>query len=267
MHLFVEHGTQIVRETGQALLQAMQQGETRLIGAKSTAIDLLTEADEMAQNLIVRRLREAFPDHGIVAEEGDQEAAQHDYVWVVDPIDGTTNYWHRHPAFCVSMALCHHGEPIVGAVYAPWMDELFRASRGGGAFCNDQPLHVSRADRLDQAVVATGFPYQRAPGSDNNLVEFGRVMPFVQGIRRCGSAALDLAYVAAGRLDGYWEFHIKPWDIMAGIVLVQEAGGQVSRVRTEGEMAGSGGILATNGHIHTALHRRVVGEEAPRGTS
>ncbi|NJN66884.1 MAG: inositol monophosphatase [Chloroflexaceae bacterium] len=266
MHNFMECCTQIVRETGHALLQAMQQGETRLIGAKSSAIDLLTEADEMAQHQITQRLREAFPDHGILAEEGDQEAEPRDYVWVIDPIDGTTNYWHRHPAFCVSVALCHHGEPMVGAIYAPRMDELFCASRGGGAFCNDIPIHVSRASHLDQAIVATGFPYQRAPGSDNNLVEFGRVMPLVQGIRRCGSAALDLAYVAAGRLDGYWEFHIKPWDIMAGILLVREAGGQVSQVRPEGAMAGAGGILATNGHLHPALHRRIMGkavEHAP----
>jgi myo-inositol-1(or 4)-monophosphatase len=249
----------VVREAGQVLLDNLHH--VHIIKAKTSAIDLVTEADEMAQDIIVRHIRAAYPEHGIVAEEDDATSiARHEYVWFVDPIDGTTNYWHGMPSFCISMALCHHDEPQMGVIYAPYTNELFYAARGRGAFHNLGEMHVSSVKLLDHALVATGFPYHRAPGSDNNLVEFARVVPFVQGIRRCGSAALDLAYLAAGRFDGYWEFHVRPWDTMAGQILVLEAGGVISTIRAEGAMHGPGGILATNGHIHTELHRRILGD-------
>ncbi len=258
MNEYLEYCIPIVRETGHMLLQQMD-GNT-LLGSKTSTIDLLTAADQHAQDMIVNHLRQRFPHHGFLAEEDDQHHTPHAYTWVIDPIDGTTNYWHHMPFFCISVALCHHQIPQVGVVYMPTTDELFYAARGEGAYLNGDRMHVSTANAINQSLLATGFPYDRAPGRDNNLVEFGRVMPFVQGIRRCGSAALDLAFVAAGRLDGYWEFHVRPWDIMAGLVLVEEAGGHITTVRPDGEMAGAGGILATNGHIHTALHRLIMGE-------
>lgn len=248
----------IVRETGQFLLRSMSTNT--LVAEKSSTIDLVTEADEQAQARLVGHIREAFPDHGIVAEEGHEQNAHHTATWYIDPIDGTTNYWHAMPLFSISVAFCHHGEPELGVIYLPYTDELFCAERGRGAFGPRGTLRVSAVQRLEQALVATGFPYERAPGTDNNLVEFGRVMPVVQGIRRSGSAAIDMAFVAAGRYDGYWEFHVRPWDTMAGQLLVLEAGGQLSRVRPEGAMHGPGGILATNGHIHIELQRRILDE-------
>jgi myo-inositol-1(or 4)-monophosphatase len=153
---------------------------------------------------------------------------------------------------------------LVGLIGAPAHDELFWATRGGGVFDRHGPLHVSSIERLEQALIVTGFPYERAPGSDNNLTEFSRVVPFVQGIRRTGSAALDLTYVAAGRFDGFWEFHLKPWDALAGQLLVTEAGGQLSTVRATGALHGSGGILATNGRIHAALRALLTGAAESR---
>ncbi len=259
MQRFLDICLPLMRETGDMLMS--MQHENRLVSEKSSAIDLLTEADEKAQDLLISAIHQAFPTHAFVAEEGNLTTEPSDYTWVIDPIDGTTNFWHCFPLFSISVALCHAGDTIIGAIYLPWLKELFVATRGGGAYLNDTRLHVSSTRHLEQAVVATGFPYQRAPGCDNNLTEFGRVMPFVQGIRRTGSAAIDLAYVAAGRFDGYWEFHVRPWDTMAGMLLVQEAGGRVSRVRDSGEMNGAGGVLATNGHIHPALHRLLKGGE------
>jgi myo-inositol-1(or 4)-monophosphatase len=252
----------MVRETGHFLLHTMSNNN--LVAAKSSAIDLVTQADEQAQARLVGRIREAFPDHRIIAEEDHTQGAPHDIphndTWYIDPIDGTTNYWHGMPLFSISVAFCRHGEPEIGVVYLPYTNEIFYATRGGGTFDGKGPLRVSSVQTLEQALVATGFPYERAPGSDNNLVEFGRVMPMVQGIRRSGSAAIDLAFVAAGRYDGYWEFHVRPWDTMAGQLLVLEAGGQLSRVRPEGKMHGSGGILATNGHLHATLQRHIMGD-------
>lgn len=221
---------------------------------KSSAFDLVTEVDEAVQQMLVHRIRAAFPDHGIIAEEAPAAPVTRDLTWYIDPLDGTTNYWHRLPFFCTSMALCSADGPLLGVIYAPAADELFWATQGGGAFDRRGLLQVSSVDRLEQALIVTGFPYQRAPGSDNNLAECSRVVPHVQGIRRTGSAALDLAYVAAGRFDGFWEFYLKPWDALAGQLLVIEAGGQVSTVRSEGAMHGPGGLLATNGSIYPELH-------------
>jgi myo-inositol-1(or 4)-monophosphatase len=257
MNEYLEYCIPIVQQTGHMLLEKMARNT--LVCSKTSTIDLLTEADQHAQAMIINHLRQRFPNHGFLAEESDQPHLAHEYTWVIDPIDGTTNYWHHMPYFCISVALCHHQRPVVGIVSMPTTNELFYAARGQSAFLNGHPLHVSTTSAIHQSLLATGFPYDRTPGSDNNLVEFGRVMPFVQGIRRCGAAALDLAFVAAGRLDGYWEFHVRPWDIMAGILLVEEAGGTVTTVRPTGDMAGAGGILATNGHIHTALHRLILG--------
>jgi myo-inositol-1(or 4)-monophosphatase len=250
---------QIIQEAGQLLRDRMH--DNRLVRQKSSSFDLVTEVDGMVQQMLVGRLREQFPAHGIVAEEADTEHSSGELTWYIDPLDGTTNYWHRVPFFSVSMALCSSDGLELGVVYAPALDELYWATRGGGAFNRSGPLHVSSIDKIGHALVVTGFPYKREPGSDNNLTEFNRVVPHVQAIRRYGSAALDLAWVASGRFDGFWELYLKPWDSLAGQLLVTEAGGIVSTVREGQEMHGAGGILAANPHLHAPLRRLLVGAE------
>jgi myo-inositol-1(or 4)-monophosphatase len=254
---YLDFCRQLAHDAGQIPLERLHQHRT--IEQKSSSFDVVTDADTQTQAFIIERIRATYPDHGILAEEGDADITGPDLVWVVDPIDGTTNYSHRFPLFTVSLALCQGGQAQVGVVHLPALGETFWAMRGGGAFHQGQRLAVSAVERLDRAIVATGFPYQRAPGTDNNLTEFARVVPFVQGIRRTGAASLDLAYVAAGLFDGYWEFYIKPWDVMAGMLLVHEAGGQVSPVRTGRDMYGNDGILASNGRIHSDLRRLLNG--------
>jgi myo-inositol-1(or 4)-monophosphatase len=252
--------TDVATDAGTMLLHFLNT--RRHVATKTSTIDLVTEVDERTQAYIVERIQRTFPTHGIIAEEDDMHMQGSDeFMWVIDPLDGTTNYWHHYPLFCVSIGLSYGDALCVGVVYAPVLRELFVASCGGGAWCNTTRLHVSTTSQLDHALVATGFPYDRLPGSDNNVAEFGNVMPFVQGVRRTGTAALDLAFVAAGRTDAYWEFHVRPWDTHAGRLLVAEAGGRVTTVRPHGEMHGAGGILATNGHIHNLLQHRLRGTD------
>lgn len=229
-----------------AQLLARFEGELH-IETKSTAIDLVTEADREAEAIVLERLRATFPGDGIVAEESGTVATGDGPCWYVDPLDGTTNFAHRMPHFSVSIGLylpvaaspgqgagegLEHG--LVGVVHDPSRRETFSAVRGGGAWLHTpdrapRRLWASRAERLSHSLVCTGFGYDRAQGG--NLAEFSRVMPRVRGIRRLGSAALDLAYVAAGRLDGYWEYALRPWDWAAGVVLVREAGGVVQTMQ------------------------------------
>jgi len=221
-------------------------------------IDLVTQADRDSEAAIVAALREHFPDHAILAEEAAGAGAE-GYIsrdvpmWVVDPLDGTTNFAHGFPVFAVTMALVDGGEPVVGVTYDPMRDELFSAARGRGAQRNGEPIRVSETGTLRKALLATGFPYDRHVAEDNNIESLSRFIRRAQGIRRAGAAALDLAYVACGRLDGYWEFRLHPWDVGAGILLVREAGGVVT------DYAGWRGsdlplcgaeIVASNGRIH-----------------
>lgn len=191
-------------------------------------VDLVTEVDQACEELIVATIRRAFPDHDLLAEEGTREIGCSRYRWVIDPLDGTTNYAHGFPWFCVSIALEIDGEVRLGVVYQPVLDELFTAVRGEGAFLNGRRLRVSGRQPLKQCLVATGFPYDRTPDNENNFANFFTFQFAARAVRRAGSAALDLAYVAAGRLDGYWELKLKPWDVAAGQLLVREAGGVVT---------------------------------------
>ena len=241
----------LARQAGQVLLRYFHQPlETQ---HKSSEIDLLTQADLASERLIVQAIRQQYPQHRILAEEGSAQKQPADYLWLVDPLDGTTNYAHGYPVFSVNLALQHAGHTVLAVTYDPLRDELFCAEPGQGTTLNDRPIHVSRTDRLICSLLATGFPYDRATRPDNNLPHFGRVTPRVQGVRRGGSAALDLAYVAAGRLDGYWEFHLNPWDWAAGDLLVREAGGTVTDVHGQPWAVGQGSIVATNGLIHRQL--------------
>ena len=195
-------------------------------------IDLVTEVDKKSEKLIVDRILASFPDHTIVAEEGGLTEGVKEHVWFIDPVDGTTNYAKGLPIFCVSIAYACQGKMRLAAAYDPLRDECFTAERGRGAHLNDEPIHVTDEDRLIHSVLVTGFPYDMEQG-DNNLAHFVHLSRSVHSIRRLGSAVLDQAYVAAGRLDGYWEVGLSPWDIAAGTLIVEEAGGRVTRLNGE----------------------------------
>jgi myo-inositol-1(or 4)-monophosphatase len=211
--------------------------------------DLVTEADKASEKLIVERLKARFPDHGILAEEGSGHESPSEYRWYVDPLDGTTNFAHGYPVYNVTLALEKAGELIAGVIFDPNRDELFSCEKGGGAFLNGAPIHVSRAAKLDEALFSTGFPSRRRHLSVN-IHFYHQLAMASHGVRRGGAAAIDLAYVACGRLDGFWEFGLSPWDMAAGKLLVEEAGG-ISRDMKGGEhRLTSPHILADNGLIH-----------------
>lgn len=217
-------------------------------------VDLVTPTDRASEALIASSLRHAFPDHAILAEEGGGTAGGNGLIWLVDPLDGTTNFAHSFPVFAVSMALRGPEGLLVGVVYDPLRDECFTAARGQGAWLNGRPIHISDCLMLDKALLATGFPYDRRTVEDNNVAAFGVFIRRCQGIRRAGAAALDLAYVACGRLDGYWEMRLKPWDVSAGALLVREAGGMVTDYQGQAhEVLDGHNIIASNGRIHNEL--------------
>lgn len=215
--------------------------------------NLVTEVDQESERLIVEHLLAAFPDHNIVAEEGEYRQGQAPFRWIIDPLDGTTNYTHGFPWFCVSIGLESAGELLAGVIYNPMHEELFTATKGGGAFLNGQRLHVSGRAPLQNSLLGTGFPYDCASDPANNFDNFIAFQKAARGIRRAGAAALDLAYVAAGRLDGFWELKLKPWDVAAGVLLVREAGGIVTTFDGSAYDIFNDRILASNGLIHAEM--------------
>jgi myo-inositol-1(or 4)-monophosphatase len=194
-------------------------------------IDLVTDVDHQSEDFLIGEIQRRYPGHAIVTEESGHIAGQDCCVWYIDPLDGTVNFAHGLPFFSVSIGYAEGGEMRLGAVYDPLRDELFMAERGRGAWLNGQPLHASDVDNLDQSLLVTGFPYDIRTHPENNLDLFARFMLLSQGVRRLGSAALDLCYVASGRLDGFWEVRLKPWDVAAGGLIAQEAGATVSDTR------------------------------------
>jgi len=242
----------IVRAAGAILRQGW--GRAGQIDFKGE-VDLVTEYDRRAEALIVTALRERFPTHHIYAEEqGDAGPGDSPFTWLIDPLDGTTNFAHGFPVFAVSVGLMHQGERLVGVVYDPTRDELFTAGLEMGARLNGAPAHVSETGTLDRALLATGFAYDRRTAADNNVGNVARFIRRCQGLRRAGAAALDLAYVACGRLDGYWEMGLNPWDVTAGTLIVQEAGGRVTDFHGGDREHPSGRrIIASNGRIHAEM--------------
>ncbi len=228
------------------------------IVSKSASIDLVTEVDRACEALIVAAIRDAFPDDAILAEEGGIGAGPGaEYCWIIDPLDGTTNFAHGFPRFCVSIGIERRDERVIAVVYDPLLDECFEAARGAGAWLGTRRLSVSRETELGRGLFATGFPYDVHTSDDDNLEAFARVVKSARGIRRDGSAALDLCYVAAGRIDGYWERKLHAWDVAAGILLVEEAGGRVSDEQG-GPVDRSGReLVATNGPLHASLLEKV----------
>ena len=216
-------------------------------------VDLVTEVDRECEELIVNSIRDVFPDHSFLAEEDQYPQGSAPYKWIIDPLDGTTNYAHGFPWFCVSIALEHEGRVLMGVIYHCMMDELFTALQGGGAWLNGAPICVSTRTPLRNSLIATGFPYDVARDNENNFENFVELQLAARGVRRAGAAALDLAYVAAGRLDGYWECKLKPWDVAAGSLLVAEAGGEVTNHGGDPYSVYDHRILASNGAIHQEM--------------
>jgi len=250
----------VAREAG-ALLR--ERFGTRLDVRHKGRINLVTEVDLLAEQCIRRQIQAHFPDHSILAEEEGLTETASAFRWIVDPLDGTTNYAHGYPFFSVAIAVEQHGEIIVGVVYDPLRNELFSAAKGQGAYCNGQPLHVSDVTSLEQALLVTGFPYNVKSSLQKNLDHFSAFLDVAQAIRRDGSAALDLAYVAAGRFDGFWELNLAPWDMAAGSLLVTEAGGQVTAFGGQAFSPYVPEIVASNGHIHAAMCQ-VLGKSTAR---
>lgn len=221
--------------------------------------DLVTEADKAAEKEVLAVLKLHLPNHAILAEESGSIGQQTDgLLWAVDPLDGTTNYTHQYPFCGCSVGLLIDGKPTVGAIFDPVHNALFRAAKGLGATCNREPISVSGTESLADSLLVTGFGYDRRETIDNNYAEFCHLTHFTQGVRRGGAASMDLAYVACGRLEGYWERGLSPWDVAAGVILVEEAGGQVTAYDKSPFEIESGRILATNGKIHSELSAALV---------
>jgi myo-inositol-1(or 4)-monophosphatase len=237
-------------------------GRLRAVHHKSE-VDLVTAADRDAEALLVDGLARAFPGHRVVAEESGERGADSDRVWYVDPLDGTTNFVHGIPHFAVSLGLVVDGSPAMGVVHDPLRQETFLASHGHGATLNGAPVHVSAPATIQAGLIGTGFPYDRRHSAGRYLPAFERVLRASRDVRRAGSAALDLAWVACGRLDGYWEFGLRPWDTAAGTLLVREAGGLVTACDGSEDPLPYAAILACNPTIHRALRDLVCASEFP----
>jgi len=244
---YLETAVEIAREAGALLANYLE----RRVGFELKGeFDLVTEADRASERLVVERLRTHFPTHGIVAEEGGGHESSSDYTWFVDPLDGTTNFAHSFPMFNVTLGLQRAGEPVAGVVYDPIRQEMFSAERGAGAYLNNRRIKVSNVKKLGDSLASTGFP-SRKRHHNVNIHFYYQLAMASHGVRRTGSAAIDLAYVACGRLDFFWEFGLKPWDMAAGTLLVQEAGGRTSDMRgVAHSITGSEDLLADNGALH-----------------
>jgi len=239
------------------------------------AIDPVTETDFQAQEMIIGLIRQTFPDHGFLAEETTRaenveqpppavpppawEEDPPSGRWIIDPLDGTVNFAHGFPMFCVSIAFEAAGVLAYGVVYDPLRDELFEARRGGGASLNGRPIRVSTTGRLDRALLATGFPYDIRERVEATMARLGRMVAAVQGVRRAGSAALDMCYVACGRVDGFWEEHLKPWDTAAGVLIIQEAGGRITTFNGGEYDIYAPNIVASNGNLHAQILKSING--------
>ncbi len=257
LEIFLDIATEAAMTAG-AILQEYW-GKLESVEEKGRPGDLVTAADKAAEAAILNVVQRHLPEHGILAEESGQIGdKKSEYLWAIDPLDGTTNYAHQYPIAAVSLGLLISGIPQVGVIYNPFRNELFRAAKGLGATRNRRSIQVSQTDALEKSLLVTGFAYDRRETSDNNYAEFCHLTHLTQGVRRSGSASLDLTDVACGRLDGYWERGLSPWDIAAGIVLVEEAGGKVTAYDGSPLSIHSGRVLATNGQIHAHLSTELL---------
>ena len=240
----------IARKAGSFLKSRF--GRKRKVGYKG-AINLITEMDLLSEKMIVSEIRQRFPNHSLLAEEKTSYRTDSPYRWIIDPLDGTTNYAHHYPVFCVSIALEKNGEIILGVVYDPMLNELFCAEKGKGARLNGRKIQVSSTSKLSQSLLATGFPYDLRENPVNNLDHFFHFSLRGHGVRRAGSAALDLCYVAAGRFDGFWEMKLGPWDMAAGCLVIREAGGKTTDFLGQPLALDGKQVLASNKKIHPEM--------------
>ncbi len=263
IHPMLNTAVRAARDAGRIILRSVERGDTLSVETKRRN-DFVTEVDRKAEAAVVERIARAYPEHAILAEEsGHHGSPEAEYQWVIDPLDGTTNFLHGFPQFAVSIALRKNGRLDQAVVYDPLTEEMFTASRGGGAFLNNRRLRVSTRRTLEAALLGTGFTFRDDQDLDRYLRTFRALYPGTAGIRRAGSAALDLAYVAAGRLDGFWEFGLKPWDLAAGVLLIREAGGLVADFTGEAGYFDSGNVLCANPKLFHQMLQTLQDELAP----
>ncbi len=255
MHPMLNTAIRAARRAGSVIMRHLDRLDTLTIETKGHH-DFVSEVDRMAEAEIIQALRAAYPQHGILAEETGQHPGD-DYLWIIDPLDGTTNFLHGYPQFAVSIALQHKGRLEQAVVFDPFKNELYTASRGGGAHLNDRRIRVSRTLELDRALLGTGFPFRSHQHLETWINTLRDLLLRSSDVRRAGSAALDLAHVACGRLDGFWEFGLSSWDMAAGGLLVQEAGGIVSDFAGGNDFLANGNILAANPRIHEIMLARL----------
>lgn len=242
----------LAHDAGKLAMQMQEDGFK--IETKGNHTNMVTEADKACEKLIIKTIKQNFPDHEILGEESGKTAGKGKFKWIIDPIDGTTNFAHGMPIFGISIAVIEDGRPIIGVVEVPGTGETFWAQKGKGAFLNEKPLKVSQANKVSNALLSTGFPYLREGARyDMAMKLFEEFYQPCHGIRRLGAASIDLCYVAAGRYDGYWEYGLKPWDIAAGKIIIEEAGGLVTNMDGSKLDPKKEAILATNGHIHQEM--------------
>lgn len=247
---YLEFAVNLAREAGRLLIRELPK--ERHIDFKGE-VNLVTDVDRMSEELVIRTIQQSFPEHGILSEESATYESKSEFRWIIDPLDGTTNYAHGYPMFCVSIALEVAGSIQYGVIYNPNSDEMFTAGKHKGAFLNGKRLTVSNTKELSRSLLATGFPYDIRESDDNNINYFSAMAMKAQALRRAGSAALDLAYLAAGRFDGFWELKLMPWDTAAGWLMIDEAGGMVTDLYGEPFHLASPHILASNGQIHQQI--------------
>lgn len=258
MHPTLNIAVRAARNAGNIIVRAMEHVDRLNITEKSEN-DFVTEVDKAAENEIIRTIKNAYPSHAIMAEESGSQG-EDDFQWIIDPLDGTTNYLHGFPQFAVSIALKNKQTIEQAVIYDPLRQELFTASRGRGAHLNNRRIRVTSRRSLDGALLGTGFPFKQQQDLDTYLATFKALFPMTSGIRRAGSAALDLAYVAAGRLDGFWELGLNPWDIAAGALLIEEAGGFISDFAGGKNFMESGNVVAANPRIQKLMLEKIQPE-------
>ena len=259
MHPMLTIAVKAARRAGAIINRAALDIDALTVSTKRHN-DFVTEVDQAAEQAVIQILLKAFPDYAILAEESGAQGKS-DYVWIIDPLDGTTNFIHGFPQYCVSIGLRYKGTVTQAVIYDPGRNELYTATRGHGAYLNDRRIRVSKRAQLDDALIGTGFPFREIGNIDKYLPILGTVMGRTAGVRRAGAAALDLAYVAAGRLDGFWETGLSPWDMAAGSLLIQESGGLVSDFEGDGNYLDSGNIVAGTPKVFTPLLQIVAAHQ------
>lgn len=253
MHPMLNTAVKAARKAGNIISRASRDIDLIKVETKRRN-DFVTEVDRASENAIIEVLREAYPNHAILAEEsGASKGSQGDYVWIIDPLDGTTNFIHGMPHYCISIGLQHKGVMQQGVIFDPIKNELFTATRGAGAYLNDKRIRVSSRDKMADALIGTGFPFRDTSFLDRYMAIFQAMTMNCTGIRRPGAAALDLAYVAAGRFDAFWEIGLAPWDVAAGSLLVLEAGGLIGNLKGEGDYMETGEVAAGNPKVFAQM--------------